>query len=83
MKPVQIDPPGCGCTECQIGLYVPLDQATVHHIRRLFRAELSNATSRAFTYIMTVEDALSDNPETTITVKAEHYDREWTWDPSE
>lgn len=28
MRPIAIDPPYCGCTECIVGEYVPLDKAT-------------------------------------------------------
>jgi hypothetical protein len=39
---IAVDPPECGCTECLIGEYVPLDMATSAHIRALFRGDLKN-----------------------------------------
>lgn len=39
-----IDPPGCSCTECIIGEYVPLDQATAENVRALFAGELRDNT---------------------------------------
>lgn len=43
-KPWQIDPPGCGCTECLVGEYVPLDQATEHDIMAMAAGVVSNAS---------------------------------------
>lgn len=40
MKPTAIDPPGCGCTECLTGEYVPLDRATPHQVGKLLRGYL-------------------------------------------
>jgi hypothetical protein len=34
--PLVVDPADCGCTECLIGQYVPLDQASAVQIRGLF-----------------------------------------------
>lgn len=42
--PVQVDPPGCGCTECLTGEYVPLDMATADQVRRMIDGELNDAT---------------------------------------
>lgn len=44
-----IDPTGCGCTECLIGEYVPLDKATDTDIQRLFRGELRDNTDTRWT----------------------------------
>lgn len=43
--PVAIDPPGCGCTECLTGEYVPLDQAQGQHVLDLFAGRLRDNTS--------------------------------------
>lgn len=48
MKPVQIDPAGCGCTECLTGEYVPLDRATPKQVRKLLAGKLADATSEVF-----------------------------------
>lgn len=39
-----IDPLGCGCTECLIGEYRPLGEATEDDLRRLFPGELRDNT---------------------------------------
>jgi hypothetical protein len=79
MRPVQIDPDTCGCTECLIGLYVPLGQATTEQIKAMMRGELSNATSEVFTLTTVTPDILSGSSDTTFTVRAEYCEREWTW----
>lgn len=43
--PIAIDPPGCGCTECLIGEYVPLDQATDDQLRLMLQGKIKNNTS--------------------------------------
>jgi len=43
--PIQIDPIGCGCTECLIGEHVPLDQATEEQINKMIAGEIEDATS--------------------------------------
>ena len=45
MRIIAIDPIGCGCTECLIGQYVPLDQATDRQIAMLVLGKLRNNTS--------------------------------------
>lgn len=42
--PIQIDPPGCGCTECITGEYVPLDEATDEQVWRMMVGVVRNAT---------------------------------------
>lgn len=44
VKVVQLDPEGCGCTECIIGEYRPLDQASDAELLACARGEISNAT---------------------------------------
>lgn len=39
-----VDPPGCGCTECLTGVYVPLDQATPGQVAAAARGVLGNNT---------------------------------------
>lgn len=43
-KPIAVDPPGCGCTECLTGEYIPLDQATEEQVRALAKGKLANHT---------------------------------------
>lgn len=45
-RPTAIDPPGCGCTECITGMYVPLDQATPRMIVAMCLGWISNHTSQ-------------------------------------
>jgi hypothetical protein len=40
----QIDPYGCGCTECLTGEYVPLEQATDEQVVAMILGEIRNAT---------------------------------------
>jgi hypothetical protein len=46
--PIAIDPPGCGCTECIIGEYVPLHLATPKHMRKMLAGKILDNTGRAF-----------------------------------
>lgn len=48
---LQIDPIGCGCTECLTGLYVPLDAATDNQLLDMVMGKLGNATSMTWTQI--------------------------------
>lgn len=47
--PVAVDPPGCGCTECLTGEYVPLEQASGVQVARLLAGAAANNTGLAFT----------------------------------
>lgn len=49
MKPIAIDPPNCGCTECITGEYVPLTDATPRQITDMLAGRLRNNTSLEFT----------------------------------
>lgn len=40
--PIAIDPPGCGCTECIVGQYVPLDRATSEQVVDMLLGKLHN-----------------------------------------
>lgn len=42
--PIAIDPPGCGCTECLTGEYVPLDQATDDQLQAMLQGKVANNT---------------------------------------
>jgi hypothetical protein len=44
-----VDPPGCGCTECLTGEYVPLQQATGAQVAALLAGAVGNNTGLAFT----------------------------------
>lgn len=46
--PVQVDPQGCGCTECLTGEYVPLEDATPKQIRNLIFGTLADASGETF-----------------------------------
>ena len=78
-EPVQVDPFGCGCTECLTGLYVPLDRATDEHIVLLINGTLSDATSERITITTTTTSYLSGlgEPTVTVTVTAEYCGRTW------
>jgi hypothetical protein len=77
MQPIQIDPAGCGCTECLTGEYVPLDRATDAQVFALLRGELSDATSEKFTLTVVAEDYLNGG-QITETARAEYSGRTWT-----
>lgn len=53
MKPVAIDPPNCGCTECITGEYVPLAAATARQITDMLAGRLGNNTGMEFTITAT------------------------------
>lgn len=44
-----IDPTNCGCTECLVGDYVPLDRATTDQVQALFLGIISDHTSTTWT----------------------------------
>lgn len=58
MIAIAIDPPGCGCTECLTGEYIPLDQATPEQVKSMLIGRLRDHTSATFTYS---EGVLSEN----------------------
>ncbi len=43
-KLIAVDPNGCGCTECLVGEYIPLERATNQHLRDLISGKLRNHT---------------------------------------
>lgn len=60
MNPIAIDPPGCGCTECITGEYVPLNDATPRHIADMLAGRIGNNTSLTFT--LTLVGKFDDRP---------------------
>ncbi len=56
--PIAIDPPGCGCTECLTGEYVPLERATRQQILDLFAGHLRDNTGSGveFTVVVSVNE---------------------------
>jgi hypothetical protein len=48
---VAVDPPGCGCTECLTGEYVPLEQATDAQVAALLTGSVGNNTGLRFTVV--------------------------------
>lgn len=47
-KTLAIDPSGCGCTDCIVGIYVPLNYATDDHIQALMLGLLRDNTGTTF-----------------------------------
>lgn len=54
--PIQIDPTGCGCTECIIGQYIQMDRATVTQIYDMLEGRLGNGTPWERSQWLTVRD---------------------------
>lgn len=52
-RPIAIDPPGCGCTECITGEYVPLINATAEQITDMLAGRLGNNTGCEFSITFT------------------------------
>jgi hypothetical protein len=42
--PVAIDPPGCGCTKCVTGEYVPLEEASDELLHLMLLGKIKNNT---------------------------------------
>lgn len=51
-KASAIDPRGCGCTECIVGEYVPAEDATREHLRRLAVGDMTNNTYQPGTVLL-------------------------------
>lgn len=49
MRPIAIDPPNCACTECIVGEYIPLADATPRQITDMLAGRLGNNTGLEFT----------------------------------
>jgi hypothetical protein len=45
---IAIDPPGCGCTGCIVGDYVPLERAGARDVLRMLQGHLRNHTEQLF-----------------------------------
>lgn len=58
MKPIAIDPPFCGCTECMTGEYVPLNEATAEQMADMLAGKIRNNTGMQLqvSFVFTVED---------------------------
>lgn len=85
MKLIAVDPWDCGCTECMIGEYVPLREATDEQIADLFAGRLNNhlnsGTEVRFEIVYRTENGTMTPVE--CVAKYEHHDgqtREWTPD---
>lgn len=66
--PIAIDPPGCGCTECIIGQYKPLDESTQEQVVDMLAGRIGNNLH---------EEAV----EIEVTVRI--YGREWKLTPEQ
>lgn len=80
--PVQVDPVGCGCTECLTGLYVPLNYATKAQVMLMLQGVLSDATGEVFTFTTEVSNYLHNPAEVhkvTFKARAEYSGLEWEW----
>ncbi|PCG81231.1 hypothetical protein CIB93_36455 [Streptomyces sp. WZ.A104] len=69
---IAVDPPGCGCTECITGQYVPLDRARPQDIAALLNGRLRNHTGAALrvtvVYALSPGGALDDAVPDTVRV---------------
>lgn len=64
-KVLAIDPSGCGCTDCIVGVYVPLSSATDDHMQALMLGIIGDNTSDLF--------HITANDDSTYTVTADPY----------
>lgn len=48
MNPIAIDPPGCSCTECMTGEYVPLANASSRQVTDMLAGRIANNTGLEF-----------------------------------
>jgi hypothetical protein len=62
-KPIQIDPPGCDCTECITGEYIPMDRATDQQLWEMLMGKLNNATGFANSEFRVESQAVIARPE--------------------
>lgn len=69
--PIAIDPPGCGCTECIIGQYKPLDEATQEQIVDMLTGRIGNNLGSW------------ENENTSVEVTVRIYDRAWKLTPEQ
>jgi hypothetical protein len=82
--PIQIDPAGCGCTECLTGEYVPLDLATAEQMQAMLAGTVRNATSEDFTLVTIAKHYISDTdqPAFCMTLHATYCGKSWIWETS-
>lgn len=82
MELIAIDPPGCGCTECITGEYVPLNEATEEQITQMLVGKVRNNTAQQLrlnlVYIVEDEQDVSRARNVGFEVIAEH----GSWDGS-
>lgn len=80
-----VDPPGCGCTECITGQYVPLDHATPENITALLNGQLRNHTGveLRITAVYALRAEASVGVALTETMRVEHEDLVWHLEPSD
>ncbi|MFD5631614.1 hypothetical protein [Streptomyces sp. NPDC127072] len=67
-RPIAVDPPGCGCTECLTGEYVPLDQATPAQLVALHIGAIGNNLHEGDDYQTRLAEA-------TVTIPADAFAR--------
>ncbi|WP_219505180.1 hypothetical protein [Nonomuraea ceibae] len=82
-SPTAIDPPDCRCTECIVGIYVSLAEATDSQVAAMLRGDLDNHTGLTFTIAVVYElhpgQSLAQAQPTEMSVRAA--DRTWALDP--
>ncbi|MEU6719792.1 hypothetical protein ABZ897_50770 [Nonomuraea sp. NPDC046802] len=82
-RPTAIDPPDCGCTQCIVGTYVPLAEATDSQVAAMLRGDLDNHTGLTFTitvmYELDPSRSLAQAQPVDVSVRAA--DRTWALDP--
>jgi hypothetical protein len=61
-KLVAIDPYGCGCTECLVGEYKPLDYATDEELIAMILGELANHTGYEITAFHVLDSGMVLKP---------------------
>jgi hypothetical protein len=74
----QIDPYGCGCTECLTGEYVPLNRATAEQVFALLAGDISDATGETFTRTIVTTFYPSGASTESATVAGVHSGLTWT-----
>ncbi|MYS33481.1 hypothetical protein K388_05811 [Streptomyces sp. KhCrAH-43] len=80
-----VDPPGCGCTECITGQYVPLDHATPKNITALLNGQLSNHTGveLRITVVYALHAETSAGAALVESMRIEYEELVWLLEPSD
>ena len=82
-RPFAIDPLDCGCTQCIVGTYVPLAEATDGQVAAMLCGDLDNHTGLTFTIAVVYEldpgQSLAQAQPIEVSVRAA--DRTWAVDP--